>query len=227
MKTESRDESLEWMCLINFAGAFKSSGLRMQSTLDYIALDHQATFSHNQHLDHNAVSILPFSGITSHGDALASGPSPADISSMIFPAPSDSSTHRTASDMDILRHRVDILRVKLDDLNRRISTASTGLDAELRLIRNLGILTPFIRATREKIQNVIISQAKRVHQLRLELARLCAYQGVLQDDFAHSQSLLSPASSPHPVDDDVKPPVSPCMAVPPPKPKAGLGESAR
>src|SRR5260370_42015874 len=90
MKTESRDESLEWMCLINFAGAFKSSGLRMQSTSDYVTFDRQATFLPNQHLDHNAVLMLPSSGLTSHGDALSSEPSSPDrMSPMILPATGD------------------------------------------------------------------------------------------------------------------------------------------
>jgi len=145
---------------------------------------------------------------------------------MILPAPGDPSTHRPASDSVILRHRADIIHVKLEDLNRRISTVRTGLEGEMRFIRNLGILTPFTRATREKIQNVIISQAKRVHQLRLELARLRAYQRVLQDDLGHSESLLSSASMSHRVDDNAK---FPREIVPPPKPEyenAILGDRA-
>ena len=231
MKTESLNESLEWMCLINFASAFKSSGLRMQFTSDYITLDQQAAFRANQHVEQDGVSILPSGGVTPHRDVLASRPSHEDAtsdraSSMILPAPGDPSTYRPASDSVILRHRADIIDVKLEDLNRRISTARTGLDGELRFIRNLGILTPFARATREKIQNVIINQAKRVHQLRLELARLRAYQRVLQDDLGHSESLLSSASMSHRVDDNAK---LPREVVPPPKPEyenARLGDPA-
>ncbi|KAH9937596.1 uncharacterized protein B0H18DRAFT_1100723 [Fomitopsis serialis] len=78
--------------------------------------------------------------------------------------------------------RSDVIRRKLHDLEERISTAQTQLETEMRLVRNLAVLTPFQRATRERVQVAVQGVAKRIMQARLEIEKLVCYRDVLADD---------------------------------------------
>ncbi|KAF8328160.1 uncharacterized protein EI90DRAFT_3290682 [Cantharellus anzutake] len=205
VKAESREEALEWMCLINFASTFRSLGLRIQFTSDYIAPNQQvlAQVHHDVKPDTPEILSSVADGAASSGFNFPnkSNSSGVDEGSTIA-APGGLDTYRAAWDSHTLRHRVGLLRGKLDDLNKKIVTTKTALDAEMRLIRNFEIMTPFVRTTRDRIQAAVISQAKRVQQLRLEMARLCLYQTVLHDDLDYSQSLLPSPSASHPANDE-------------------------
>ncbi|KAH9934374.1 uncharacterized protein B0H18DRAFT_981465 [Fomitopsis serialis] len=73
----------------------------------------------------------------------------------------------------------DVIRRKLHDLERRILTAQTQLETEMWLVRNVVLLTPFQRATREPVQVAVPGVAKRVRQARLEIKKLVCYRDVL------------------------------------------------
>ncbi|OSX67658.1 hypothetical protein POSPLADRAFT_1176562 [Postia placenta MAD-698-R-SB12] len=68
--------------------------------------------------------------------------------------------------------RSEIIRRKLRDLDARITLAQTQLDSDMRLVRNLAVLTPFQRATRDRVQVAVQGAAKRVMQMRLDLEKL-------------------------------------------------------
>ncbi|KAH9946772.1 hypothetical protein B0H21DRAFT_382038 [Amylocystis lapponica] len=78
--------------------------------------------------------------------------------------------------------RSEIVRTKLRDLEAKISLAQTQLEADLRLVRNLGVLTPFQRATRDRIHAAVQAAAKRIMLVRLDLEKLVCYRDVLADD---------------------------------------------
>ncbi|PCH33556.1 hypothetical protein WOLCODRAFT_129831 [Wolfiporia cocos MD-104 SS10] len=78
--------------------------------------------------------------------------------------------------------RSEVVRRKLRDLESRISLAQTQLDTDMRFVRNLAVLTPFQRATRERVHVAVHSVAKRIMQVRLELEKLTCYRDVLSDD---------------------------------------------
>lgn len=78
--------------------------------------------------------------------------------------------------------RSEIIRRKLRDLDARITLAQTQLDSDMRLVRNLAVLTPFQRATRDRVQVAVQGAAKRVMQMRLDLEKLVCYRDVLSDD---------------------------------------------
>ncbi|KAH9857871.1 hypothetical protein C2E23DRAFT_151726 [Lenzites betulinus] len=80
--------------------------------------------------------------------------------------------------------RPAIIKTKLEDLNAKIALARTQLDTDMRFVRNLAVLTPFQRATRDRLQVAAQNVAKRVMQVRLDLEKLVCYRDVLTADLA-------------------------------------------
>ncbi|CCM00934.1 uncharacterized protein FIBRA_02981 [Fibroporia radiculosa] len=78
--------------------------------------------------------------------------------------------------------RSDIIRSKIHDLEERISLIRTQLDTDMRFVRNLAVLTPFQRSTRDRVQLAVQGAAKRIMQMRLEMEKLVCYRDVLSDD---------------------------------------------
>ncbi|KAI0824263.1 hypothetical protein BC628DRAFT_1323355 [Trametes gibbosa] len=83
-----------------------------------------------------------------------------------------------------LSSRPAIIKTKLEDLNSKITLARTQLDTDMRFVRNLAVLTPFQRATRDRMQVAVQNVAKRVMQVRLDLEKLICYRDVLTADLA-------------------------------------------
>ncbi|KAI0778081.1 hypothetical protein BD413DRAFT_608746 [Trametes elegans] len=83
-----------------------------------------------------------------------------------------------------LSSRPAIVKSKVEDLNSKISLARTQLDTDMRFVRNLAVLTPFQRATRDRLQAALQGVAKRVMQVRLDIEKLVCYRDVLAADLA-------------------------------------------
>ncbi|KAK4699894.1 hypothetical protein P7C70_g6361, partial [Phenoliferia sp. Uapishka_3] len=75
--------------------------------------------------------------------------------------------------------RAEILRTIIAELETKIRTVKGELHADLRLARNLAVLTPFMRSTRERIQASIGPIEKRVRHTRMDLAKLVCHREVL------------------------------------------------
>ena len=80
--------------------------------------------------------------------------------------------------------RSDVLTAKIKDLESRITTTRLQLDADLRAVRSLTILTPFQQATRNRLQEATRPLAKRIKLCRLDLAKLECHRDILKDDLA-------------------------------------------
>ncbi|KAI0757099.1 hypothetical protein C8Q80DRAFT_1245438 [Daedaleopsis nitida] len=83
-----------------------------------------------------------------------------------------------------LSSRPEIIRSKVEELDAKISLARTQLDTDMRFVRNLAVLTPFQRATRDRLQTAVQNVAKRVMQVRLDIEKLVCYRDVLTGDLA-------------------------------------------
>ncbi|KAI8995538.1 hypothetical protein BD414DRAFT_479821 [Trametes punicea] len=83
-----------------------------------------------------------------------------------------------------LSSRPAVIKSKVEDLNMKLSLARTQLDADMRFVRNLAVLTPFQRATRDRLQGAVQNVAKRVMQVRLVIEKLVCYRDVLVADLA-------------------------------------------
>ncbi|KAI0662726.1 hypothetical protein C8Q70DRAFT_578761 [Cubamyces menziesii] len=80
--------------------------------------------------------------------------------------------------------RPAVIKSKVEDLESKISLARTQLDTDMRFVRNLAVLTPFQRATRDRLQAAVQAVAKRVMQVRLDIEKLVCYRDVLAADLA-------------------------------------------
>ncbi|KAI0068462.1 hypothetical protein BV25DRAFT_1846549 [Artomyces pyxidatus] len=78
--------------------------------------------------------------------------------------------------------RTQLVRSKIRDLESRITTTQSQLDSDLRLVRNIAVLTPFQRATRVRLEAVVQGVAGRIKQSRLQLAKLLCHRDVLSRD---------------------------------------------
>ncbi|OBZ79748.1 Protein transport protein sec73 [Grifola frondosa] len=102
-------------------------------------------------------------------------------STLISPPTSPKSDNSEASR---LSSRSQIIKSKVHDLESKIALAQTQLDADMRFVRNLAVLTPFQRATRDRMQLAVQGVAKRIMHIRLDLEKLVCYRDVLANDLA-------------------------------------------
>ncbi|KDR85154.1 hypothetical protein GALMADRAFT_233811 [Galerina marginata CBS 339.88] len=98
-------------------------------------------------------------------------------SPLTSPRSFDSSNSRLPS-------RSQIIQSKIRDLDSKISASQSQLDSDMRLIRNIAILTPFQKSSRSRLSTTLQNMAKRVSQLRLDLAKLNCHRVVLRSDLS-------------------------------------------
>jgi hypothetical protein len=83
-----------------------------------------------------------------------------------------------------LPSRSQIIQSKIRDLESRITAAKSSLDADMRFVRNLAILTPFQKATRDRLQAAVQHVSKRIMRMRIDLIKLTCHRDVLAADLA-------------------------------------------
>ncbi|KAJ7169573.1 hypothetical protein C8R46DRAFT_1089245 [Mycena filopes] len=93
-----------------------------------------------------------------------------------------SSATSTRSHTSRLPSRSHIIQSKVRELDAKISASQSQLDSDLRFVRNIGTLTPFQRATRERLLVAVQGISKRVMQVRLEMTKLACHREVLSND---------------------------------------------
>lgn len=79
--------------------------------------------------------------------------------------------------------RTAVLRSKIRELEAKVDDTQRQLDAAMRTVRNIAILTPFQKSTRDRLQSAIVPVAKAVRQLRIDHAKVSCYREVLAKDF--------------------------------------------
>jgi hypothetical protein len=60
------------------------------------------------------------------------------------------------------------LQIKIASLEEEIRSIKTSLHLDLCRVRNLSVLTPFLRSTRERIQAAAVPIEKRVRHARMK-----------------------------------------------------------
>lgn len=83
-----------------------------------------------------------------------------------------------------LSNRTILLRSTIGDLEDRICVAQPLLEAKMHFARNVAVLTPFQRSTRDQLQDAVQNAAKQISQLRLDITRLICHRNVLLNDVA-------------------------------------------
>lgn len=103
-------------------------------------------------------------------------------SSLHSPPPTSSSTVVDEVDQVQLSSRSRIIQSKISELETKLSVAQGQLDTDMRFVHNIAVLTPFQRATRERLQTAVQAVSKRVMQVRLDIEKLRCHREVLARD---------------------------------------------
>jgi len=100
-----------------------------------------------------------------------------ESSAQLLPAP-----FLEASEHERVSSRTRDIQSKLAELDSKISSLRLQEESDLRLLRNIAILTPFQRATRERLRMVVLQTSKGVQRTRLELEMQLCHKEVLSND---------------------------------------------
>jgi hypothetical protein len=107
-----------------------------------------------------------------------------DASDAVVPFPGHRSSLTADGNPFPQSNRTILLQSTIGDLEDRICVAQPLLETKMHFARNIAILTPFQRSTRDRLQDAVQNVAKQVSQLRLEIARLICHRNVLLNDVA-------------------------------------------
>jgi hypothetical protein len=98
-----------------------------------------------------------------------------------------SPTSPTASERSGFLSRTNVIQSKIRDLDGKIAAAQTQLDADMRFVRNIALATPFQRTTRDRLQTAVQGVARKIMQVRLDVAKLTCHREVLANDLVAAE----------------------------------------
>ncbi|GAB1314307.1 Protein transport protein sec73 [Madurella fahalii] len=164
---EDDDEMNDWLAKLNYAAAFRSSGVRMRGVIggNYDGQGRRAI----RGLEGGNAQVIQ----TPSGEVTVSR-SRID--------------HKMAQ--DILAARRDIMFQKISEANEKLKEAEMTLESQLRNSRHLQILAPISPKTREQM---LLSAARMAAQLkwsRMEIWKLKCHRDILQMDLDEERQLL-------------------------------------
>lgn len=178
LQTSNEAEMNDWIHKINFCAAFRASGLRIRG------LDPP----NSPPLDGNSAASFSYSSFASGADGEAvrekeTASSPPPSPGMSFT--SDGSVGSSGVPMvGLMRRKLNARRKevlpKLALSTLKYREVCAELEEALRFARHLGILTPFMKVTRDRIEATAIPLSHRVRQLRLDVARYGSRREMLQ-----------------------------------------------
>ncbi|KAH8120136.1 hypothetical protein DFH11DRAFT_1500603 [Phellopilus nigrolimitatus] len=182
LQAESEIQRNEWIAHINYTSAFKTAGIRMRPvsateearmdagsyTLDAMRIpsDLSGSASDVVYKDEDKNMTVP-SRQAPNGDAI----------NLRVHLSSPDETSKTQS-------RSKIVLSKIHEFEMKIKTTRAQLDSDIRVVRNLAVLTPFQRTTRDRLQASVINLSRHIKQLRLEVVKTACYRDVLAADLA-------------------------------------------
>ncbi|KAI1320738.1 hypothetical protein F5Y16DRAFT_389652 [Xylariaceae sp. FL0255] len=164
---QSEDDRNDWLAKLNYAAAFRTSGVRMRGVVggNYEGQSRRAI----RRLDSTAATQL------------------------IQTPSGDVSINRGKIDhqmaRDILLARRGIMKEKIEEFEEKLQVAQKHLDVQLRNARHLLILAPIQERTREQVR---VGAAKMIAQLRWsrnDLWRLKCHRDVLALDLAEDRDI--------------------------------------
>ncbi|KAL5519118.1 hypothetical protein ACEPAH_801 [Sanghuangporus vaninii] len=183
LQTENEIQRNEWIAHINYASAFKTAGIRMRPV----------SAPENARMDRSSYTrdapLIPSESSSPTSDLLVNGL--LDNNPIANPDVSSAETQQTQLSPDNsvsnTHSRSRIVLTKIREFESKIESARTQLDSEIRLVHNLAILTPFQRSTRDRLQTSLISLARRIKQLRLDIVKVTCFRDVLAADLASEE----------------------------------------
>lgn len=187
LQAENEQERNEWIAHINYASAFKTAGIRMRlwnasdenrMRLDTFGAgvdDGQPALPLKLHIPQSTIGLIPTNGVAA---TVLSNNSPYTPDALSGAATS------TEGVFNGLQSRPRILKAKIQELQTKFDAAKAQLDADMRIVRNLAVLTPFQRSTRDRIQAAVVTVSHSIKRTRLELVKMACHRDVLAADLA-------------------------------------------
>ncbi|KAJ4306512.1 hypothetical protein N0V88_001316 [Collariella sp. IMI 366227] len=164
---EDADDMNDWLAKLNYAAAFRTSGVRMRGVVG--------------------------GGYEGQGRRAIRGSGSDNVQVIQTPSGEVMVTrsridHKMAQ--DILAARRDIMHQKMADADEKLKEAEATLESQLRNSRHLQILAPISPKTRE---SMLLSAARMAAQLkwtRMEIWRLRCHRDILEMDLEEERQLL-------------------------------------
>jgi hypothetical protein len=96
--------------------------------------------------------------------------------------PSLSASFPEESEVNQVSIRTRDIQANLAELDSKIFSLQLQEESDLRLLRSIAVLTPFQRATRERLGVIVLQTSKRIQRTRLELGMRRCHKEVLSND---------------------------------------------
>ncbi|KAG8219938.1 hypothetical protein J3R82DRAFT_937 [Butyriboletus roseoflavus] len=94
-----------------------------------------------------------------------------------------------------LASRSHMIHTRVEDLENRICAANAQINSSMHIARNIGILTPFQKSTRDRLQDTIQSMSKKIQAMRLDVTKLICHRNILLNDLAVEERNFKQATS--------------------------------
>ncbi|KIJ68274.1 hypothetical protein HYDPIDRAFT_146169 [Hydnomerulius pinastri MD-312] len=83
-----------------------------------------------------------------------------------------------------LGSRSQMIHSRVQDLEARICTVNSQIDSNMHFARNVAVLAPFRKSTRDRLQDGILNVSKQIQAMRLDVTKLICHRNVLLNDLA-------------------------------------------
>jgi hypothetical protein len=167
---DDEDEMNDWLAKLNYASAFRTSGVRMRGLVGG---------------NYEGQRTRGIRRLDSHNDSTKSIQTPTGEVTIV------SGRIDTKMANDILTARREIMLQKIEDADEKLTVAQKQLDAQLRNARHLQILAPIQVKTREQVVAAATRMAAQLKWGRMEIWRLKCHRDILMMDLDEEKGIDS------------------------------------
>lgn len=177
----------EWVTRINYASAYRTAGVRLPDGTE------DADYANSSRRGSIAQPVSDVSNEIMEQDGLDQATVEAAAMAQKVPGPysaAPSSVQTTDPAASRLKHILD----RIEGFNLERHPMIKRLQEEVRVGKNLAILTPFSKTSRDRIEGAAQEIARTIHRLRLNVAKFTCWIEVLKDELRRGS--LTTASAP-------------------------------
>lgn len=91
--------------------------------------------------------------------------------------------------------RSHMIHTRVEDLENRICAANAQIDSSMHIARNIAILAPFQKSTRDRLQDTIQTLSKKIQAMQLDVTKLICHRNILLNDLAVEERNYKQATS--------------------------------
>ena len=103
--------------------------------------------------------------------------------------------HPVGAEPPRLTSRFQMIYTRVEDLENRICAANAQIDSSMHIARNIAILAPFQKSTRDRLQDTIQTMSKKIQAMRLDVTKLICHRNILLNDLAVEERNFKQATS--------------------------------